>query len=125
MKILVCEKCGNMVELLQKGTCPVKCCGEPLVELAPNTVDASAEKHVPVVEKDGNVVRVKVGAAAHPMVEAHYIGWIALETKEGLQRKYLKAGDAPEATFALAEGDEAVAAYDYCNLHGLWTAEIN
>ncbi len=124
MKFLVCKKCGNMVGLIAKGTCPVKCCGEPLEELVPNTTDASTEKHVPVVEKDGNLIRVKVGAAAHPMVDAHYIGWIALETKKGMQRKPLAPGEAPEATFAITDDDEAVVAYDYCNLHGLWKADI-
>lgn len=113
-----------MVGLIAKGTCPVKCCGEPLEELVPNTTDAANEKHVPVVEKDGNIVRVKVGAAAHPMLEAHYITWIALETKKGMQRKPLAPGQAPEASFALTEDDEAVAAYEYCNLHGLWKAEV-
>ena len=124
MKFLLCRKCGNMVGLIVKGTCPVKCCGEPLEELVPNTTDAANEKHVPVVEKDGNIVRVKVGAAAHPMLEAHYITWIALETKKGMQRKPLAPGQAPEASFALTEDDEAVAAYEYCNLHGLWKAEV-
>ena len=124
MKFLLCRKCGNMVGLIAEGICPVKCCGEPLEELVPNTTDAANEKHVPVVEKDGNIVRVKVGAAAHPMLEAHYITWIALETKKGMQRKPLAPGQAPEASFALTEDDEAVAAYEYCNLHGLWKAEV-
>ena len=71
MRILVCKKCGNMVAELKKGTCPVKCCGEPLEELTANTTDAAQEKHVPVIEQDGSKVVVKVGAVAHPMLAAH------------------------------------------------------
>ena len=124
MRILVCKKCGNMVAELKKGTCPVKCCGEPLEELTANTTDAAQEKHVPVIEQDGSKVVVKVGAVAHPMLAAHYIEWIALETKKTIMKADLAPEEAPEAVFALAEGDEVVAAYDYCNLHGLWMAEV-
>lgn len=120
MTILLCEKCGNMVSLLKKGVCPIRCCGEPLIELAPNTTDAAQEKHVPAVTVDGNKVNVKVGSVMHPMLDAHYIEWIAIETKKCVYRKNLIPGDAPEADFVIEDGDEFVAAYDYCNLHGLW-----
>lgn len=104
----------------------------PLVESAPagltemvaNTTDAATEKHVPVIEASGNLVKVTVGSVAHPMLEAHSIQWIALETAEGVQKKALRPGDAPEALFALTDTDRPVAAYEYCNLHGLWKAEI-
>ncbi len=122
MKYLICKKCGNMVELIQKGTCPVKCCGEPLEELVPNTTDAANEKHVPVVEKNGCEITVKVGEVAHPMLEKHYITFITVETTKGVMRKDLKPGEEPIAKFVLAEGEEFVAAYEYCNLHGLWKA---
>ena len=122
MRILVCKKCGNMVVELKKGTCPVKCCGEPLEELVANTTDAAVEKHVPDVTVDGNKVSVKIGSVVHPMVDAHYIEWIMIETKKGCQKADLAPGDAPEASFVIGEGDELVAAYDYCNLHGLWKA---
>ena len=89
-------------------------------ELVPGTVDAAAEKHVPVVKKDGNKVTVSVGSVTHPMLEEHSIQFIAVETKQGSQIKYLKPNEAPEAVFAIADGDEFVAAYEYCNLHGLW-----
>ena len=75
---------------------------------------------MPVVSVNGTVVTVTVGSVEHPMLDAHYIQWIMLESREGRQRKTLKPGDAPAATFALTEGDEVVAAYEYCNLHGLW-----
>lgn len=95
-----------------------------MTELVPNTTDAAQEKHVPVVEVQGNIVKVSVGSVAHPMLEEHFIQFIILETKQGFQKKDLKPGEKPEALFALADGDEAVAAYEYCNLHGLWKAEI-
>ena len=92
--------------------------------MVPNTTDGAQEKHVPVVSVDGNIVTVTVGSVAHPMLEAHYIEWIMLETEQGRQRKVLKPGDAPVAKFALTEDDKPVAAYEYCNLHGLWKADI-
>ena len=120
MKYFVCEHCGNIIEKVNDAGVPVVCCGEKMKEIVPGSVDAAVEKHVPVVTKDGNSVKVFVGEVEHPMVEEHYIGWVAIETKEGMQRKTLKAGQKPEAVFALADGDELVAAYAWCNLHGLW-----
>lgn len=120
MKYFVCEHCGNIVEMVNNSGVPVVCCGEKMKELVPGSVDAAVEKHVPVVKEEGNTVKVFVGDVEHPMVEEHYIGWVAIETKEGMQRKYLKAGEKPEASFALADGDKLVAAYAWCNLHGLW-----
>lgn len=122
MRFFKCERCGQMVAVLKKTGCPVVCCGEPMSEIVPGTVDASAEKHVPVFEVDGDTVKVRVGAAEHPMLEAHYIEWIALQTKQGNQRKALKPGEAPEACFRICEGDEVEAVYAYCNLHSLWKA---
>ena len=123
MKVFKCVKCNNMISYLEKDACDVKCCGEAMVEIVPNTTDAAGEKHVPVIETEGNVVTVKVGSAPHPMVEDHYISPIFLETSEGLRVKELKPGDAPEATFVLAEGETVIAAYEYCNKHNLWKAE--
>ena len=90
--------------------------------LIPNTTDAAGEKHVPLIKQEGNLVTVSVGSVAPPMLAAHSIQWIILETKQGRQRKMLKAGEKPAAVFALTDGDEVVAAYEYCNLHGLWSA---
>ena len=116
--------CKKIVGMIQYSACPTKCCGESMVEMVPNTTDAAVEKHVPAVTVEGNIVTVVVGEAAHPMIEEHYIQWIALETKQGAQRKPLCPGQEPKAVFALADGDEAVAAYAYCNLHGLWKKDI-
>lgn len=97
-----------------------QCCGEEMKPIEPNTTDAAGEKHVPVIEQNGTTVTVTVGSVEHPMLDTHYIEWILLETKQGRQRKTLKPGDKPVASFALTEGDTVVAAYEYCNLHGLW-----
>lgn len=101
---------------------PVFCCGQKMTELVAGTVEASAEKHIPVYKVEGNKVHVTVGSVEHPMLEAHFIEWISLETKQGNQRKVLEPGQKPEACFAMCEGDEVVAVYAYCNLHGLWKA---
>ena len=124
-RFFVCEKCGNIVGLIKDAGGPLSCCGQPMKELVPNTVDAAAEKHVPVItlDREGGEVTVQVGTVAHPMLPEHFIEWIALETQEGNQRKELKPGSKPQAVFMLAETDKAVAAYAYCNLHGLWKAE--
>ncbi len=120
MKFYKCEHCGNIVEAVVESGVPVVCCGQPMTEMVAGAVDAAFEKHVPVVEAEGNVVKVFVGEVEHPMLEEHHIAFIAIETNKGVQRKALKAGEKPEAVFALAEGEELVAAYEYCNLHGLW-----
>ena len=91
-------------------------------ELVANTVDAAKEKHVPVIEVSGDEVRVKVGSVEHPSLDAHYIEFIVLVTEGGFQMKWLKPGMKPEATFKVT--DQPVAAYEYCNLHGLWMAEV-
>lgn len=91
-------------------------------ELTANTVDASQEKHVPVIEINGDTVTVKVGSVEHPSLPAHYIEFIVLLTTTGMQMKWLKPGDVPTATFKIT--DKPVAAYEYCNLHGLWKAEV-
>ncbi|MDD5945205.1 MAG: desulfoferrodoxin family protein [Clostridia bacterium] len=122
MKFYQCSHCKNIITYVDNKGVPVMCCGEKMQELVPGTTDAAQEKHVPVVEKDGNTVTVKVGEVTHPMLEEHHIAFIAIETKLGSQIKYLKAGEEPKAVFALADGDEFVAAYEYCNLHGLWKA---
>ena len=122
MKFYQCSHCKNIITYVDNKGVPVMCCGEKMQELVPGTVDAAQEKHVPVVEKNGNKVSVKVGSVTHPMLEEHSIIFIAIETKNGSQIKYLKPGEEPVAEFALADGDEFVAAYEYCNLHGLWKA---
>ena len=120
MKFYRCSVCGQIIAMVKKAACPVMCCGKPMEEIVAGSTDAAVEKHVPVVEVDGNKVTVTVGSVAHPMLPEHYIEWIAIQTKQGNQRKALNPGDAPKACFALCEGDEVEAAYAYCNLHSLW-----
>ena len=122
MKFYRCEICGQIVAIVKKTACPVVCCGKPMKEIVPGSVDASLEKHVPVVSVDGDTVVVKIGSAAHPMLAEHYIEWVSLQTKYGNQRKALEPGQAPEVCFKICEGDEVEAVYAYCNLHGLWKA---
>ena len=123
MKFYRCETCGQIVAIVRRTAAPLVCCGKPMKEIVPGTVDASQEKHLPVIEQNGNTVTVRVGSVEHPMLEEHHIEWIALQTKMGNQRKLLKAGDKPEACFALCDGDAPVAAFEWCNLHGLWKTE--
>lgn len=122
MKFFRCEHCGNIITHLKASGAPVVCCGEKMKELVAGVVDAAKEKHIPVAEIDGNKVTIKVGSVEHPMLEAHYIEWICVVTEQGVQIKYLKPGEKPEAHFALCEDDAFVEVYEYCNLHGLWKA---
>ena len=119
-----CEGCGNFITFLgNKTACTPKCCGETMKELTPNTTDGATEKHVPVITQDGNKVTVTVGSVEHPMLDNHYIEWIILETSEGYSKKDLHPSDKPCATFILNDNETVVAAYEYCNLHGLWSTK--
>ncbi len=120
LKFYQCESCGQIIAKVKETQAPVVCCGKPMKQIIPGTVDASKEKHIPVYKVEGNTVTVEVGSTLHPMLEEHYIEWIALQTKFGNQRKALKPGEAPRACFSICDGDEVEAVYAYCNLHGLW-----
>ena len=122
-RFLKCSHCGNIVAFVKDKGVPIICCGQKMEEIVPGTTDGAQEKHVPVVKVDGKKVEVVVGEVEHPMTEAHYIEWISIETKEGNQRIELSYNDQPKAEFALADTDEFVAAYAYCNLHGLWKSK--
>ena len=118
--IYKCEVCGNIVEVVHAGGGELVCCGQPMVLMTENTVDAAKEKHVPVVEKVEGGYKVTVGSVAHPMEEAHYIEWVELIADGKAYRQFLEPGQAPEATFCVDAAD--VTAREYCNLHGLWKA---
>ena len=122
-KFFRCNHCGNLVGMLHDAGVAMICCGEKMERLTPNTTEAAHEKHLPCVEIDGGRITVQVGSVGHPMAEEHFIQWIYLATVHGGQRKSLQPGEAPAATFALSE-DLPVAAYAYCNLHGLWKTVI-
>jgi superoxide reductase len=120
LQIYKCEVCGNIVEMLHAGAGQMVCCGQPMTLFKENSVDASKEKHVPVIEKTAAGIKVKVGSVAHPMEEKHYIEWIEIIADGKAYRAFLKPGEAPEATFEIKA--EKVTAREYCNLHGLWKA---
>lgn len=123
-KFLLCRRCGNLIEMINdSGVTPI-CCGIDMDVLTANTTEAATEKHIPVIEINGNIAKVTVGEVLHPMEEAHYIEWIYLETNKGIKRVNLKPGDKPIASFALAEDETVTSAYAYCNLHGLWLKEL-
>lgn len=119
-----CNHCKNIIVMVEDKGVPVICCGEKMQEMKANTTDAATEKHVPVVTANGKEIKVSVGEVTHPLQEEHHIAWVYLHTNQGGQLKYLEHTAAPEVSFQLAEGETAIAAYEYCNLHGLWKKEI-
>lgn len=118
-----CDKCGNLVESVHSSGVPMVCCGEKMRELVPGQRGCRRGKARSCGERGGQRRAGPCGSVTHPMTEEHLIEMSPLETNRGVQRKVLSAGEAPEAVFALAEGEQAVAAYAYCNLHGLWKAD--
>ena len=120
LQVYKCEVCGNIVEMLHEGKGELVCCGKPMKLIVENTVDAAREKHVPVLEKTDTGFKVTVGSVAHPMEEKHYIEWIEVIADGKAYRRFLKPGEAPEATFSIEAGE--VTAREYCSLHGLWKA---
>jgi len=121
LEIYKCELCGNIIEVMHGGEGELVCCGEPMKLMNENTVDASKEKHVPVIEKGADSITVKVGSVPHPMEEKHYIEWIEIIADGKAYRQFLKPGQAPEAVFKITA--QEVTAREYCNLHLLWTAK--
>lgn len=120
IKFYRCKLCGKIVTEIEETAAKLVCCGEEMEELVANTVDAAKEKHVPVVSRDDNKVKVEVGSVLHPMEKEHYITFIALETDKGLQIRKLAAGDEPKAVFKVCDKEKVLAVYEYCNRHGLW-----
>ena len=118
LRVYKCEICGNIVELLHSGGGQLVCCGQPMKLLEGKTEEQGKEKHVPVVEKIGKGVKVKVGSVLHPMEEKHYIEWIEVVTDTRVLRKFLKPTDKPEAEFETKE--EIIQVREYCSIHGLW-----
>ena len=117
-QIYKCNVCGNIVEVLHAGVGQLVCCGQPMELLTEKTIDVGLEKHVPVIEKIGNKVKVKVGSVPHPMEQKHYIEWIEIIANGKTYRTFLKPGDKPEAEFEITA--KKIKAREYCNIHGLW-----
>ena len=125
MKSVFLKKNEEILYLVSGTEEKLECClKEGYQILDSSTAEGAGEKHLPVVERDGNKITVKVGSIFHPMTEEHSIGWIFLETRKGGQLIRLEPTDQPVGEFVLAQADEAVAAYAYCNLHGFWKTEI-
>ena len=123
LRFFKCQHCGNVVVKLVDKNVPAFCCGEKMEELFANSVEASTEKHLPVVEMKDEIVDVKVGSVLHPMEEAHYINFLAVETESGFYIVSLLPGQVPEARVYVGD-KKVVAVYEYCNLHGLWKTEV-
>jgi superoxide reductase len=120
-QIYKCEICGNIVEVLEEGGGQLVCCGEPMKLIEEKTNDVGSEKHVPIIERTEEGVKIKVGSVPHPMTEEHYIEWIEILTEKGESKKFLKPGDLPEAVFPVKA--QNIQARIYCNIHGLWKSE--
>ncbi len=119
-KFYICKHCGNIIAMIRNCGVSVNCCGEKMHEITPGITEASAEKHIPVYETDGNTVHVTVGSVEHPMTQEHYIEWICLETEHVIQYAHLDPDDGPRAKFSICDGDEVRAVYAFCNQHNLW-----
>jgi superoxide reductase len=117
-----CEKCGNIVMVLQGGPGELVCCEEPMKKLDEQSAEMATEKHVPVIEKIEDGYEVTVGTTLHPMEDKHYIQWIELITEDRILRKWLKPGEEPKAHFCYCE-TKPVWAREHCNVHGLWKNE--
>ena len=124
MKFYICKHCGNVITKLTSSQVPVQCCGENMQPLEAGVTDAAVEKHVPVVTVEGNLVKGHVGSVTHPMTAEHLIQWVAVVTDRDALIHWFHPEEAPEAVFALAEGQQVKEVYAYCNLHGLWKAEL-
>lgn len=122
LEVYKCAHCGNIVEVLHGGKAPLICCGEPMKLLREGQTDGALEKHVPVIEKTENGYKVSVGSVAHPMTDEHWIEWIELVADGISYKKFLNPGEAPVAEFCVKA--DSVTAREYCNLHGLWKAEL-
>ena len=124
MKFYICKHCGNVITKLTSSQVPVQCCGEDMQPLEAGVTDAAVEKHVPAVTVEGNLVKVHGGSVTHPMTAEHLIQWVAVVTDRDALIHWFHPEEAPEAVFALAEGQQAKEVYAYCNLHGLWKKEL-
>ncbi len=120
----VCERCGNIITKIEDKGYSIMCCGEKIKELTPGAIDATIEKHILIVETEGNEIRVKVGAVKHPMINEHYIKWISLYTDKGYYLRKLNPEDKPETTFYMMEDEKPKEVYEYCNIHGLRKKEL-
>lgn len=121
LKFFQCNDCDDIVIQLCDSEVTGKDCNANKKELEVGTVDASLEKHVPYIIKEGDILKVQIGEVEHPMIEEHFIPFVVAERADGLEVKYLKPGDRPYVEF---DAENVIAVYEFCNLHGLWKAEV-
>jgi superoxide reductase len=120
-QIYKCNICGNIVEMVHTGKGELVCCGQPMELLKEKGEEQEGkEKHVPVIEKTDDGIKVKIGSVEHPMESEHFIEWIEILVDGKAYRKFLKPGDKPEAVFCIKADNVKVR--EYCNIHGLWKA---
>lgn len=122
-KFFICTHCGNIVELIYDAGIPLMCCGQKMQKILPEKIDATREKHVPVVNLENNSITVNVGSINHPMTDDHKIQWICLRTNKGVYRKCLETNSEPSAIFSLND-EVPISVFAYCNLHGLWKKDL-
>lgn len=120
MKIFMCEKCGNIITMLDDSGVVPYCCNQEMQLLKANIEEDRFEKHIPVIIKNGNSVEIRVGEVEHPMLNNHYVKWIILETDLGFHVKYLKPNNKAYAYFDLLSNERIKNVYEYCNVHGLY-----
>ncbi len=119
-----CNVCGNVVRVNLAGVGNLVCCGQPMVLITPKTEEQGYEKHLPLVEKTPEGVKVKVGSVPHPMEPTHYIVWVEVEVDGYCLQKFFKPGEEPQVEFLIGSGKEIKAVREYCNLHGLWETKM-
>ena len=132
MKFMKCEMCGNIITHLKDSGVIPQCCGSPMQQLVPGIIEGAGEKHIPVIKivtgtidsRRARTIVVEVGEYLHPMSPDHYVQWIILETNKGFRVHYLEPTDQPRAEFLLSPDEDGIAAYEYCNIHGLWRTEM-
>ena len=121
LDVYKCKSCDNIVEVVNAGGGTLSCCGQDMVHMTENTVDAAKEKHVPVLEETADGYTIKVGSVAHPMTPEHYIQWVELIMGAKVYREFLQPGQEPQASFKIDKKEKPIVR-EYCNLHGLWKA---
>jgi len=118
MEVYKCMKCGNIVEVLHQGNGDLMCCGEKMILIDANTVEASKEKHIPFIEERENENIIRIGETPHPMTSDHYIEWMEVMTDRENIKTFFSPGD--KAEISLHKRFNIVSARAYCNQHGLW-----
>lgn len=122
--IYKCEVCGNVFEAVHGGGESVTCCGQPMKKMEPQGGPEYQEKHLPVVQKNGNKIIARIGSVPHPMIEEHYIEWVEVIIGDTVQRIYLHPGEEPVAEFVIQDNNAKMMVRAFCNIHGIWVTSL-